>query len=538
VLSLFLCFFLLLGYQNLRAETYGDFSYEIISLGGGGSATNESYIQISQYNGSSSSVTIPDNINGIPVSSIASRAFSGGYRSSPIVTVNIPNTIKTIGDHAFYSCIKLENLLIPSQVNYIGEGAFSECESLNTINVDTNNPNFISVDGVLFNKDKTVLLQFPAGKGGTYSIPDGVKNLPWDAFLSCSNLTQVTLPTSVTNIGPSCFNACRNLQTINIPRGITNINDTTFAGCHKLNDIQIPDTVTSIGYFAFIDCQKLTNIIIPASVAKINGYSFSQCLELTSVTFLGDCPSVQPLWGDDSEVFSGSTKTTVYFNSNSSGWSSTFCGRPATYFGTSPIVLNIIYNSLNCSVVKTPNKIYFLPDDIVSITATPKPGYLFVSWGGDTSTTSTSLNLTMNTSKTINVNIAQDNEDADGDGLTNYQECVIYGSNPNLKDTNGDGVEDGQATALGYNPLFNFNPLINYLRIHPPQGLYTSNQIENMAMGNLVINKNTNGNFTLNYDIEQSTDLLTWTPYQALSLPLTGLPTNKAFVRIKFKNNQ
>jgi len=68
--------------------------------------------------------------------------------------------------------------------------------------------------------------------------------------------------------------------------------------------------------------------------------------------------------------------------------------------------------------------------------------------------------------------------------------------------------------------------------------LYTVDQIQNMAMGNLVLNKNTNGVFSLNYDIEQSTDLQTWTPYQALSLPLSGLPTNKAFVRIKLKNSQ
>lgn len=68
--------------------------------------------------------------------------------------------------------------------------------------------------------------------------------------------------------------------------------------------------------------------------------------------------------------------------------------------------------------------------------------------------------------------------------------------------------------------------------------LYTVDQIQNMAMGNLVLNKNINGTFTLNYDVEQSTDLQTWAPYQALSLPLSGLPTNKAFVRIKIKNSQ
>ena len=65
--------------------------------------------------------------------------------------------------------------------------------------------------------------------------------------------------------------------------------------------------------------------------------------------------------------------------------------------------------------------------------------------------------------------------------------------------------------------------------------LFTAAQIHNMAIGDLVLNREQNGSFVLNYDIEQSVDMVNWTPYQALSLPLTGLPTNKAFVRIKVK---
>jgi len=66
-------------------------------------------------------------------------------------------------------------------------------------------------------------------------------------------------------------------------------------------------------------------------------------------------------------------------------------------------------------------------------------------------------------------------------------------------------------------------------------GLYTTSQIQNMAVGDLVLNRQVDGSFVLNYDIEQSTDLQNWTPYQALSLPMTNLPTDKAFVRIKAK---
>jgi hypothetical protein len=141
----------------------------------------------------------------------------------------------------------------------------------------------------------------------------------------------------------------------------------------------------------------------------------------------------------------------------------------------------------------------------------------------------------MKNDKTITAEFIQDSRDNDADGLSNYQESVSYGTNPNQKDSNGDGVEDGQAVLLGYSPTLSFSALITHLQSHPPTGLYTASQMQAMAFGDLVLTKNPSGSFTLNYDIEQSTDLQTWTPYQALSLPLNGLPTDKAFIRIKAK---
>ena len=126
-----------------------------------------------------------------------------------------------------------------------------------------------------------------------------------------------------------------------------------------------------------------------------------------------------------------------------------------------------------------------------------------------------------------------DGGDNDGDGLTNYQEIITYGTNPNQKDSNGDGVEDGDAVSMGYSPTLNFSALI----AHPPTGLYTASQMQAMAIGDLVLTREVNGNFVLNYDIEQSTDLQNWTLYQALSQTLSGLPADKAFVRIKVLNS-
>jgi hypothetical protein len=139
----------------------------------------------------------------------------------------------------------------------------------------------------------------------------------------------------------------------------------------------------------------------------------------------------------------------------------------------------------------------------------------------------------MNQDQALTASFNQDNADSDGDGLTNFQESITYGSNPNLKDSSADGVEDGQAVSMGYSPTLNFSALI----AHPPTGLYTANQMQAMAIGDLVLTKNANGSFTLNYDIEQSTDLQTWTPYQSYALPLTGLPADKAFVRVKMINS-
>ena len=172
---------------------------------------------------------------------------------------------------------------------------------------------------------------------------------------------------------------------------------------------------------------------------------------------------------------------------------------------------------------------------IQNVQAVANPGCVFTGWSGDVSGASNPISVVMNSSKTVIANFSQDLADSDTDGLSNYQEIVTYGTNPNQKDTNSDGIEDGQAVALGYNPSFNFSALIGYLQSHPPTGLYTASQMQAMAIGDLVLIKNANGSFTLNYDIEQSTDLQSWLPYQSLNLPLTNLPPDKAFIRIKAK---
>ena len=187
------------------------------------------------------------------------------------------------------------------------------------------------------------------------------------------------------------------------------------------------------------------------------------------------------------------------------------------------------------SIIVSPNQTNYPTGNLVTVSASTLSGYLFINWSGDISGTTPSVSLIMDANKSITANFGQDTRDNDADGLSNYLEIVTHGTNPDQKDTNSDGIEDGQAVTLGYSPTFNFSALITHLQSHPPTGLYTASQMQSMAIGDLVLTKNANGSFTLNYDIEQSSDLQSWLPYQSFNLPLTNLPPDKAFIRFRAK---
>ena len=210
-----------------------------------------------------------------------------------LTSISIPSSVTDIGYDAFSDCTSLTSITIPDSVTSIGNYAFLGCTSLTAINVATGNKNYVSLNGILYNKNKTTIKCYPAGKKDkTYKILDGVKSIDESAFDGCISLTSITIPDGVTNIGNYAFRNCESLMSITIPDGATSIGDWAFGACMNLMSITLPDSVTEIGWFAFNGCTSLTSIAIPYGVTNIDDGTFWDCESLTSITIPDSVSSI------------------------------------------------------------------------------------------------------------------------------------------------------------------------------------------------------------------------------------------------------
>lgn len=210
-------------------------------------------------------VVLPDT-----VTTIGRMAF---YYSTQLSAVNLPDGVTDIGESAFLSCKKLNNIEIPASVTNIGDSAFNYCTSLENVNVAEGNAYYSSTDGVLFNKDQTALIRYPAGKNdANYVIPDSVITICKWAF-GDAVFSDVVIPKSVKEIGACAFDSCKYLKKVEIPYGVTVIETSAFRDCTSLENIILPDSITTIGSGALRGCSSLKFVKIPRSVTAINTYA-------------------------------------------------------------------------------------------------------------------------------------------------------------------------------------------------------------------------------------------------------------------------
>lgn len=254
------------------------------------------------------------------ISSIGSEAFAG---CSALTSVNLPYALDTIESEAFSGCTALTSITIPASVTSMDASAFNKCSSLKNVIVDESNSAFTSIDGVVFSKDLTNLIYYPAGKEGEYIIPDYVTIIAPSAFADCAQLTFVKISGSVQSIGNRAFFNASNLSKLVLNEGVEEIGNSAFGGTKALKEVSIPSSVKSIGTKAFyidgnnriekvdiadvgtwcninfadscanplyrstglfLNGKEATTLSIPENILTINPYAFYSCRNITNIS--------------------------------------------------------------------------------------------------------------------------------------------------------------------------------------------------------------------------------------------------------------
>lgn len=309
-----------LGIPNVSADVNGDLTYKI----------SDGQIEITGCSKSAVKITIPSEIDGIPVTTVGDSSFGGCtnlakvtipesvtsigvgafFNCSNLLKITIPDSVKSIGDMAFWDCLNLTEVTVGNRVETIGFDAFSGCKSLEKVNITDiaswcnisfydssfSNPLYyakklyingglaekvIIPNGVSNIKDRTFI---NCASLKSVTLPSSVTSIGTKAFSGCSSLTDITVPGSVTSIGSAAFSDCNNLAEIIIPDGVKNIAAYTFSGCSSLKSVTIPYDVKDIDDKAFYGCGSIVNVKLPNSLNSIGNYAFGECKSLADVT--------------------------------------------------------------------------------------------------------------------------------------------------------------------------------------------------------------------------------------------------------------
>ena len=337
------------------SPSYGQGSY----TGGDGTTitlwTYENYGEnatITGYKGNSSVVAIPVKIDGYTVTAIENSAFEN---NKIFHAVTIPNTVKKIGQKAFYNCVNLKQIILLDSLSEIKEYTFQNCEELNNVKIPES---VTTISTSAFSNCSSL---------ETVKLPSNLRELGQYAFWGCKKLQNIFIPKNLKTVSnSSVFGDCTSLKYAEIEDGMATIPNYLFQNCSALTDVKIPESVTAIGTSAFYSCSNLETVKLPSNLRELGQYAFWGCKKLQSIFIpktlktvsdrgvFGDCISLKY-----AEIEDGMATIPNYLFQNCSALTDVKIPESVTAIGTSAF-----YSCSNLETVKLPSNLRELGEDV------------------------------------------------------------------------------------------------------------------------------------------------------------------------------
>ena len=357
-------------------------------------------------------ITIPTELGGIRVTGLGDYSFATEENNSPLYdihhhnihSVTIPESVTSIGQHAFFGCFNLDSLIIKDAATSIGESAFDGCSALTTLSLGKN----ITTIGDYAFEDclnlKEVTIPQSVTSIGTYAfyltdlhtlaIEGPIKSMGYAAFAGCTNLTSLSLYDGIQTIGEGAFAYCSALTNVTIPQSVTSIGFGAFGDCTSLTTLSLGKNITTIGKGAFSGCSALTNVTIPEKVTTIESDTFTGCSNLESITLpagltsfqdsLKGCPAGNPNGAIYYKNYKAAADALLADNDNNSNIDANDKLRKRNFLYLCKVTFDAKGGELNddaeVPVYKTEKITDTKANDLTAIHDPTRAGYKFTGW--------------------------------------------------------------------------------------------------------------------------------------------------------------